>query len=64
MNINVISSDLDGRQLRLEKAKNTWHTRADGKHDETAIMEADKRASSGSKSWAFTEEQWDKIFRK
>ena len=64
MDVNVISSYIDGAELKREKRKNPMHTRATGKHDEQVIKEACVRASRKSLSFALPDGAWERIFRK
>jgi hypothetical protein len=57
MDINVISVDLDGAELRKEKRKNPMHTRCDGTADEGNIKEASERATKG-KTWVLPVQRW------
>lgn len=60
-NINVISSNLDGAELRREKNKNSMHIRCDGTHDEADIKEASDRASRG-KVYVLPSGAYERIF--
>ncbi len=62
MRVHVISSDLDGAELRREKHKTPMHTRVTGTHDEAVLMEADQRAGKGQ-TWTLPEGAWDRIFK-
>lgn len=58
--IVVISSNIDGAQLRREKYKNSYHTRCDGKKDQEQFNEAIVHA--GTMQYSISSERWDDIF--
>ncbi len=58
--INVISSDLDGAQLRREKAKNRYHARCDGKEDSEQFQAAIN--GLGKKQYSIPAHMWEAIF--
>jgi len=61
--MRVISADLDGGELRREKAKDSWYTRSGGKYDEVNIKEAHDRSVKG-KAYIIKSEDWDRVFGK
>jgi len=63
MDINVISSDIDGAELRREERKNPWHSRCYGNHDEAKIMDAGKKAAKGGSVWTLPDGTWERIFK-
>jgi len=61
--VNVITADLDGAQLRREKNKNSLHVRCKGKHDEHDINDAYRTADKDSAFFMnMSEEAWERIF--
>lgn len=63
MKVNVISSNLDGAELRREQNKNPMYTKVSGSHDESVIKEACVRSTKGQ-TWVLPTDAWDRIFRK
>ena len=61
MEIKVVSSDVDGAQLRRHKRSNPYHTRCTGKHDDDEISEAINHAGRG-KVWFIASKAWERIF--
>ena len=58
--INVISGDLDGAELRREQHKNSCSARCDGKEDNEQIQDAFQMA--GKTTIAISAEEWERIF--
>lgn len=58
--LRVISSELDGADLRREKGKNSRHLRCDGKNDDAEINDAIQ--GSKGKGWSLPSQAWDRIF--
>ena len=58
--IRIISSDLDGADLRHERTKSNRYMRCDGTADDAEINEA--IASAGSKSWTLPRGAWERIY--
>ena len=58
--VKVISSDIDGSDLRRKKARARHYVRCDGKADEQEINDA--LASAGKTSWNISAEDWERIF--
>jgi len=58
--IRVISSDLDGAELRRDIHKNSFYARCDGKMDNEQLQDAVNCA--GKLSFSITSEGWDRIF--
>ena len=58
--ISVISSDLDGRELRKEKNKNLRYLRCDGKEDNEQMQEA--LDGVGKYLWSIPSRRWLQIF--
>jgi hypothetical protein len=58
--IRVIPSDLDGGDLRRQKARSKYFIRCDGSND--ADDQNDAIQSAGKKSWAGLGEGWTRIY--
>lgn len=58
--IRVISADLDGAELRREKAKNRYHARCDGKSDNEQINDGLKHL--GRAQFSIPGHIWERIF--
>lgn len=58
--INVISSDLDGAQLRREIHKNSYHTRCYGREDNGQFQEAINHV--GKSQFSIPADRWEAIF--
>ena len=59
--IKVISSDIDGAELRREKVHNKYHDRCYGKADQENINDA-LITSGKSRLWSISQDAWDRIF--
>lgn len=60
-NVNVISSNLDGAELRREERKNSYFTRCKGSSDDVNINEAISSCNKG-KHYTTNPEAWERIF--
>lgn len=60
--VKVISSDIDGADLRKEKNRNKYFVRCYGKKDNEELNEA--LESIKSNKWSISGKMWDKIFGK
>lgn len=58
--IKVISSDMDGAELRREMNKNGYHARCDGRGDDAQINEALKHV--GVSQFTISGDRWEQIF--
>jgi len=58
--INVISSDLDGAQLRREIHKNSYFARCDGKEDNEQIQ--DSITYVGKELFSLPDGVWERVF--
>jgi len=60
--INVISGDLDGAQLKREMFKNSYHTRCCGKGDHNNIQEAVGHVGRPQIYLSIPAHRWESIF--
>lgn len=58
--INIISAEIDGAELRREQHKNGYYARCGGRRDDAVINEAIRHV--GVSQFAIPGERWEEIF--
>lgn len=58
--VKIISADVDGKELRETKARNSYHLRCDGRDDDGEINEAIQTMNTSQ--WVLPDGAWQRIF--